>query len=214
MLDVGCGDGAAMVRAAGLGWEAEGCEISDAACARARQRGFTCYAGEWGEQLPSGSYHLVHMSHVLEHLRDPSGTLGCVRESLVDGGRLLLGLPNWDCSMARAFGTAWWANKAPEHIWHFRCAHVTQMLRTHGFRVDRVLPQNLLFAALRPSVARAQWGVALAAGWGRPTTLNSYAVGLSRAVWNRLSGAMPLSGEGFAYVLDCTAIEQRQSQRT
>ena len=205
MLDVGCGDGAAMARAASLGWEAEGCEVDDAACGRARARGFTCYAGDWASQLVPKSYDLVVMNQVLEHLPDPMGTLMSVRASMKEGGRLLLGLPNWDSSWSRVFGTAWWANLAPQHLWHFRISHVRSMLSRSGFGIESVRVRNALIDVLSVGHARTQWTAASAAGWARARILRDYPLAAGEAIARRIMRVGSVVGEGSMYTLECAA---------
>jgi SAM-dependent methyltransferase len=79
-LEVGCGDGALLceLHARGFGGALSGVEITDAAVAIARERKqIESVARYDGERLPyaDGSFDLGILSHVLEHVPDPSALL-------------------------------------------------------------------------------------------------------------------------------------------
>lgn len=79
ILDVGCGDGALLseLRRRGFGERHDGVEIAAAAVALARTRGLDSVELYDGEHLPAGDdeYDLGILSHVLEHVPDPSALL-------------------------------------------------------------------------------------------------------------------------------------------
>jgi SAM-dependent methyltransferase len=98
VLDVGCGDGAALAAAAtqnpqhqfaGIDWSAD-------ALRQARARGLTVVRGIIETRLPvaDGAADVVIMSELIEHLVDPDGALEEVRRVLRPGGTLLLSTPN------------------------------------------------------------------------------------------------------------------------
>lgn len=79
-LEVGCGDGALLceLRARGFGGRLEGVEIARAAVSIAASRPqIDAVALYDGERLPAraGAYELGVLSHVLEHVREPSALL-------------------------------------------------------------------------------------------------------------------------------------------
>lgn len=207
MLDVGCGDGAAMERARNLGWNAEGCEVDDTACARARARGFKCYSRDWWRKLPTDSYNLVLMNHVLEHLPDPLVALSGVRASMTSDGKLLLGLPNNDSAWASVFGTLWWAHCPPQHLWHFKVSHIERLLAHCGLQIEGVRVRNVLLDVLSPG---AQWTAVRAAGWNARRFLSAYYSAASRSTLDRALGRGPIVGEGCVYTLECRALDAEQ----
>ena len=103
VIDVGCGDGAALAAAAqhltarhherhrfaGLDWSAD-------ALGQARARGLTVLRGSVTPGLPvrDGAADVVIMSELIEHLVDPDGAVAEVRRILRPGGSLLLSTPN------------------------------------------------------------------------------------------------------------------------
>jgi SAM-dependent methyltransferase len=79
-LEVGCGDGALLseLHGRGFGGRLAGLEITDAAVRIARARpeieSVTLYDGQ-GVPAPDGAYDLGVLSHVLEHVPDPTSLL-------------------------------------------------------------------------------------------------------------------------------------------
>lgn len=96
VLDVGCGTGDFLVVCKEHGWETVGVDVSPFAaevCAE-RTRG-PAYAGRLREQpLEAGSFDVIHMHHVLEHVADPLALLRHVRGLLREGGHLVVEVPN------------------------------------------------------------------------------------------------------------------------
>lgn len=201
-LDIGCGDGATLARAECLGWIAEGCEISEAACSKAVSRGYRCYFGDWEESLPTAAFDLILMNHVLEHVADPRRSLAAAASALKDDGLLLLGVPNWDSSLARRFGLAWWANKPPQHLWHLKPGHILGLLDDAGLVARAVRSQPAVSGLLKPSVWREQHATARRAGWTRAAFVSGYAgAALEQAIERGVRGQRALNCE--MYTMEC-----------
>lgn len=203
LLDVGCGDGALMLDAAILGWRAEGCEVSEAACARARRHGFRCYGGDWALQLPRETFDFILLSHVLEHLEDPASVLATLRQALRSDGTLLVAVPNSDGALGRVFGDALQANPAPEHLWHFDSASLRGLLERAGFTVVSTRRQSAISGTLSPHVLRGQWRYCVALGWPQRRIAGAY-VRLAQYYAASLLGRhrSPV-GEGYGFSFEC-----------
>jgi SAM-dependent methyltransferase len=118
-LDVGCGSGFWMLRLAALGWEVAGVEPDEAAAAVARERtgAEVRVAGVATLRREDvGTFDLVTLSHVLEHLPAPGHALRVLGGLLSPGGRLVVLWPNPDALVARAFRAHWFAWDAPRHL--------------------------------------------------------------------------------------------------
>ena len=98
IVDVGCGDGAALAAAAahnpahrfaGIDWSGD-------ALRQAKARSLTVVRGSVNPGLPvaDGTADVVIMSELIEHLVDPDGAVAEVRRVLRPGGSLLLSTPN------------------------------------------------------------------------------------------------------------------------
>jgi len=213
MLDVGCGDGAGMQAAKRLGWFPDGCEVNEEACAGARQRGFRCFGGDWEGQLPKDSYDMVLLSHVLEHLEDPLRALRTLRGTLRPGGALLIGMPNLDSSLGRAFGEAWIANAVPEHLWHLTYAHVLKMVANAGYNVCDTRRQSAIRGTLAPQIWWRQWQFASGQHWSGTRIAGAFLRGGLRYVRSCLDKNVLPAGEGFGFALLCEAKDDASEAR-
>lgn len=87
-LDVGCGDGKFLNALQDLGWNTYGIEPSSHVAFQRHQR---------LESPPQdGTFDLVVLHHVLEHVTDPLGLLRQVGATLRDGGALFISVPRLD----------------------------------------------------------------------------------------------------------------------
>ena len=103
MLDLGCGDGTVLYLARADGWEVEGVELFPAhAAVVQRAMGFPVTASDIASyQGTPGSWDVVVLTHVLEHLPDPVGALTKIRGLLSPRGIGVLEFPNIDALDAR-----------------------------------------------------------------------------------------------------------------
>jgi SAM-dependent methyltransferase len=96
LLDVGSGRGEILKAARDTGWDALGLEPSPTFAARAREySGAELFIGSIEEyEGPSGSFDVVVLAAVLEHLYDPAAVISKVSRLLRSGGALFLDVPN------------------------------------------------------------------------------------------------------------------------
>ena len=134
LLDVGCGNGAFLLRMRALSWEVHGLEPDPAAAAAATAVGIDVVIGTLADAAPpAASFHAVTMSSVIEHLHDPGAALTACRRLLVPGGTLHLMTPNTDALGAKRFGTHWRGLEAPRHLVLFNRRSLTRLLDACGF---------------------------------------------------------------------------------
>ncbi len=134
-LDVGCGDGRFMAALAQLGWSVAGTETDSVAADLARRRAHATIYEVPTEalDLPTESFDLVSLLHVLEHVPDPAATLATCFRLLRPGGALLLALPNAQSAEARLFGSAWYHLDLPRHLWGFTPGSLARLTEQLGF---------------------------------------------------------------------------------
>jgi 2-polyprenyl-3-methyl-5-hydroxy-6-metoxy-1,4-benzoquinol methylase len=97
LLDVGCGLGFFLERAAARGWDAYGCEPSPSWAARARDRvgGSRVHTGPPAHGMfAADRFDLITAWDVLEHVYDPIPFLRTLAGLLTDAGRLFIRTPN------------------------------------------------------------------------------------------------------------------------
>jgi SAM-dependent methyltransferase len=96
-LDCGCGAGDNARILSQRGWQVDGITISPDEQTKASQACETVHIADLESGLPpliGDGYDLVILSHVLEHLRNPSHVLKDIHRVLVPGGIVAVALPN------------------------------------------------------------------------------------------------------------------------
>jgi SAM-dependent methyltransferase len=132
-LDVGCGSGASLELAQSVGWSAEGVDFDPQAVANARQRGLSVHCGQLSDQgFADGSFDLVLMSHVIEHVHDPLTLLSECRRILRPGGTILLLTPNSASWGQHRFTSACVDLDPPRHLHIFNAQTLTTLARRAG----------------------------------------------------------------------------------
>jgi hypothetical protein len=129
LLDVGCGNGQLLRNASGIlpGWKLSGLEYDD------RHRGDILsikgaegfYTGEISD-VP-GSFNLITLVHVLEHLTDPRATLKKLWEKLAPGGLLIIDVPDFTKNPFILL--------VADHCTHFETATLTELVSACGFAI-------------------------------------------------------------------------------
>ncbi|MCA9052865.1 MAG: class I SAM-dependent methyltransferase [Planctomycetaceae bacterium] len=143
ILDVGASRGHFLAEARDRGWKIAGLEAGQNAIDFARSElGIEIQAGTIETAaLPEGEFDCVHLSHVLEHLRDPRGAVQRIRQLLRPGGVFVVEVPN-------EFGDLftrcrqWFLRRPPTanvvpstHLYFFTLRSLRQLLTDAGFEV-------------------------------------------------------------------------------
>lgn len=134
LLDIGCGNGALLDLAQRLGWQVTGLDFDPAAVANARRRGLRVLLGGVEEHgFTDGTFDLVVMNHVIEHLPDPVSTLRHCRRILASGGALLVATPNSQCWGHSVFRANWLGLDVPRHLHVFSRKGLKAITTVAGF---------------------------------------------------------------------------------
>lgn len=139
LLDVGCGFGDFLLSARKCGFEPFGTELEpDQARRAAAASGADVRAGEPDKcSFEPGSFDVVTMWHVLEHMEDPLGTLRAVRSLLKPGGLAVVAVPDAGSWAARLFGGYWAGYDMPRHLLDFSRQTLEATLARAGFRTEQ-----------------------------------------------------------------------------
>lgn len=144
ILDVGCAAGFFLRVAAEHGHEVIGVEPSAAIAANAKQ-----HLGEDSvhvgtlDDLPDdarfapGSFDVVTMWDVVEHVPDPQDLLRKARRLLKPDGTLVIETQNVSSQFARLLGKKWHHYKHAEHLYHFNPQTVRDLLQQAGFEITK-----------------------------------------------------------------------------
>ncbi|MEM1366372.1 MAG: class I SAM-dependent methyltransferase [Pseudomonadota bacterium] len=141
LLDIGSGGGEFVYLATRRGVRASGIDpASDYLSFAQDAYGIDVRDTEIAALEPDGSFDVVTMFHVLEHLPDPTATFRIAFDLLADGGRFVVEVPNLDAT-----------NTSPTN--HFFKAHISYFTKTSlarlaaaGFEVEVMEADKVLFA--------------------------------------------------------------------
>ena len=154
VLDIGAGIGTFLSMGRDrFGWKVVGTEVSTSAVQVARKRhGLELLLGRAEDlSIPPGSFDLITLWHVLEHVPSPSRTLNLCHDLLRPGGLLAIAVPNDDAARPwlvgvksrlrmRASPPRYQALRphTEVHLSHFSSKVLIQALRSRGFLIERV----------------------------------------------------------------------------
>jgi 2-polyprenyl-3-methyl-5-hydroxy-6-metoxy-1,4-benzoquinol methylase len=135
LLDVGPNVGTCLLVARERGWQPCGVEINAEAARYCREeRGLDVRLGTLeADTFAERSFDVVVMTDVIEHLLDPSATLGVVGRILRPGGVLLVTTPDiarWPARLLQV--------KPREHLYYFTPATMARALEQAHLRVLRI----------------------------------------------------------------------------
>lgn len=137
ILDIGCGTGEFLYEMNSNGWKTAGLEPSSEASGFAREKyGLDVRTGFIDDQSMrsiDGTFDVITMWHVLEHVHNPLDALAAVKEKLVDNGLLVIAVPNISSYDAGVYGKDWVALDVPRHLLHFTPATMRKLLLKAGF---------------------------------------------------------------------------------
>jgi len=135
LLDVGCGPGHFLNDARAAGWEVVGLDLNPFNATFAREAyGVEVHTGTLaGAPFRSGSFDVVCMMGVVEHLPDPVGGLKDVARLVRPGGGIFLLTQNIQSWLAWLMGRRFVFIIPPEHVHYFSPATTRRLLDITGF---------------------------------------------------------------------------------
>lgn len=149
LLDFGCGSGRFMRRMNNAGWEVCGVEPDPKAVEMLRvKQGFVVRtsledASDW-----VGSFDVIVLNHVIEHVPEPIAVLQQLVKFLAPGGELLITTPNAASLGCRIFGRYWRGLEAPRHFNVFTPASIDLVLRACGLATVEMSTETRLARGL------------------------------------------------------------------
>jgi 2-polyprenyl-3-methyl-5-hydroxy-6-metoxy-1,4-benzoquinol methylase len=159
LLDYGCGSGWYAHRMHELGWDVTAMDFSAHAAATVhRHFGLPTLVGALPHpDVRPGSFDVITMGAVLEHVHHPHRVIAAAAEALRPGGYLVVSVPNFASWGARRFREHWWCLGPPQHLLHFTPTTLQRLLADHRLEVRRV--QVMVHAGwLRRTLSMARAG--------------------------------------------------------
>ena len=136
LLDIGCGVGDFLLYVKNQGWDVQGVEPSDDAKKIAESRlGFLPKSPSEYAQFEDGSFDVITMWHVLEHVDDLHFQTSEILRLLKPGGRLIIALPNFQSFDCQYYMDKWAAWDVPRHLYHFAPDVLRGLFTALGFQI-------------------------------------------------------------------------------
>ena len=137
ILDVGCSSGGLLKILASRGFSRlVGVDPSPVCVAHVRSKGIEAYEGGVNDLPPDvGSFDLITLTGVLEHVEDVRAAIAALVSRCAPGGRILLEVP--DAMRYTDFLHSPFQDFNTEHINHFSCASLCNLMQQFGFILVR-----------------------------------------------------------------------------
>lgn len=140
ILDIGCGRGVFLNVMKKSGWTATGTEY-DRSTAESIEKTYgvnvvTGDPGDWG--FPPGSFDVVTMNHVLEHMPDPESAIRVCSKVLEKGGLLVVATPGLTSLQSSMGKHLWFHLDIPYHLYHFSEEGLINFIEKYNFQPLKV----------------------------------------------------------------------------
>lgn len=145
ILDVGCADGKFLWALDASRWDRTGVDFSGETVRLVKQRlpDLNLLEGDiFSPQLEEGSFDVLTLWHVFEHLPRPQEALARARQLLRPGGWIFISLPNLASLQARIFQDCWYALDVPRHLHHYSPRPLELLLQKQGM----LLQEHVFFS--------------------------------------------------------------------
>ena len=134
LLDLGFGSGYLLRMARAYGFQVYGVDAAPAATNLSSMFGRRLAVADLpDDDLPWGSFDIVVMNHVLEHIAEPRELLSKLGDAMTAKGIVYAAAPDSDSWQFRIFGRKWDAVSPLAHVQFFNEASLTRLLAESGF---------------------------------------------------------------------------------
>lgn len=139
LLDVGCGTGDFLAYMAEHNYAVQGVEVSSDARKITAKKNLRVAAHL--DTLPdNGTFNIITLWHVLEHVPSPRATLLQLHTRCATGALLVIAVPDNESWDAQHYGANWAAWDVPRHLSHFSRQDVKNLLKQTGFELLNIKP--------------------------------------------------------------------------
>ena len=132
LLDFGCGNGAFAQHMSMSGFDTVGVEPFSLGATQTADRLKLIRAPFEQIEGELGSFDIITLWHVLEHLRRPVEVLQRLATHLTPGGMIVISVPNFGSLQSAAFQGSWFHLDPPRHVIHFERSVLQDCVRRAG----------------------------------------------------------------------------------
>jgi 2-polyprenyl-3-methyl-5-hydroxy-6-metoxy-1,4-benzoquinol methylase len=144
VIDIGCGTGELLMQFKRNNWETYGIEPNGKARVIAREKNNIQVGEEEDlETLKSGTFDVVMMWHVLEHVADLNKKIRQVKKIMKKEGTFFVALPNCKSRDASIYGKYWAAYDVPRHLYHFTQNTTRTLFNNFQMDIEKIIPMKL-----------------------------------------------------------------------
>ena len=141
LLDIGCGTGEFLLFCKKSGMIVTGIEPNE----KARNFAITTnnipvFDENELEVIPSASFDIITMWHVLEHVHNLNDRLQKIGQLIKPGGIVVIAVPNSNSWDAKHYHSVWAAYDLPRHLYHFTENTIYRLAEKHDFTIKNILP--------------------------------------------------------------------------
>jgi 2-polyprenyl-3-methyl-5-hydroxy-6-metoxy-1,4-benzoquinol methylase len=141
ILDIGCGTGEFLNTCKQAKWKTIGIEPDpDARKMAADNFGLDVRTEGELQDLQSGSFDVISMWHVLEHVPKLNERIEELKRLIKPNGIIIIAVPNCNSLDARIYKESWAAYDVPRHLYHFTPKDISAIFQKRDLRVFSVLP--------------------------------------------------------------------------
>lgn len=143
LLDIGCGTGEFLATAVKNGWIGKGIEPNTKAREQAILNHKLDVTDESGiNTLQTGSFNVITMWHVLEHVHRLNERIEELYKLLKPGGKAIIAVPNCVSLDAKIYAENWAAYDVPRHLYHFTPVTIKELFKRHQFNFKHAYPMK------------------------------------------------------------------------
>lgn len=143
LLDIGSATGEFLSFMKKSGWKVTGIEPDE----KTRKFAISEYGLEVLDEsglagLKDGSFDVITLWHVLEHVPDLPGRMQEIHRLLKPGGYVFIAVPNSHAWDAEKYGKFWAAYDVPRHLYHFTKDTLKRLVRNSGLLWEDIYPMK------------------------------------------------------------------------
>lgn len=170
-IDIGCAQGHLLGELVLRGWECMGVDADASDVATCIARGLNAVELDFSTYTSTslGSFDLVVLADVLEHLPDPLRAMRNVHSLLNPGARVVISVPNVAHVSVRAqllFGRFQYSPRGildSTHLRFFTRRSVKELLKNSGFTIDTTTASSVPLEIVWPALTRSRFGLIILA---------------------------------------------------